>query len=83
MRSNIIAFFLLIVSTLKATDKLQTPPMGWNSYNCYGATVTEAEVKANADFMAAHLKHLGWAYIVIDYCWFYPHPAGLNNPPQN
>jgi len=83
MRSNIIAFFLLIVSTLKATDKLQTPPMGWNSYNCYGATVTEAEVKANADFMAAHLNHLGWEYIVIDYCWFYPHPAGLNNPPQN
>ena len=29
-----------------------TPPMGWNSWDCYGTTVTEAEVKANADYMA-------------------------------
>ena len=26
--------------------------MGWNSWDCYGTTVTEAEVKANADYMA-------------------------------
>ncbi len=25
------------------------PPMGWNSWDCYGPTVTEAEVRANAD----------------------------------
>jgi len=34
----------------------QTPPMGWNSYNCFGGNVTEAEVKANADYMAQNLK---------------------------
>ena len=34
----------------------QTPPMGWNSWDCYGASVTEAEVIAHADFMAEHLK---------------------------
>lgn len=28
----------------------KTPPMGWNSYNCFGGNVTEAEVKANADY---------------------------------
>jgi hypothetical protein len=62
----------------------ETPPMGWNSYNCYGAAVTEKEVKANADYMAEKLKDLGWQYIVIDYCWSYPHPPGSiqNNPPQ-
>ena len=27
----------------------QTPPMGWNSWDCYGPTVVESEVKANAD----------------------------------
>jgi len=27
----------------------ETPPMGWNSYNCYGTAVMESEVKANAD----------------------------------
>lgn len=29
-----------------------TPPMGWNSYDCYGSTVLESEVKANADSTA-------------------------------
>ena len=32
-----------------------TPPMGWNSWDCYGPTVVESEVKANADYMAQHL----------------------------
>ena len=27
------------------------PPMGWNSWDCYGPIVTEKEVKANADYM--------------------------------
>jgi len=48
----------------------QTPPMGWNSWDCYGPTVTEAEVKVNADYMAAHLKQYGWQYIVVDIRWF-------------
>ena len=47
-----------------------TPPMGWNSWDCYGPTVTEAEVKANADYMAEHLKGHGWQYIVVDIRWF-------------
>ena len=38
----------------------KTPPMGWNSYNSYGAAVTEKEVKANADYMAKKLKSFGW-----------------------
>jgi alpha-galactosidase len=46
-----------------------TPPMGWNSWDCYGTTVTEAEVKANADYMAKHLKRHGWRYIVVDIQW--------------
>jgi len=62
----------------------KTPPMGWNSYNSYGAAVAEKEVKANADYMAKKLKSFGWEYIVIDYCWSYPHPpkSTQNNPPQ-
>ena len=35
------------------------PPMGWNSYDYYDTTVTEDAVKANADYMAAHLKEFG------------------------
>ena len=46
--------------------------MGWNSWDAYGTTVTEAEVKANADYMAAHLKQQGWEYIVVDIQWSDP-----------
>ena len=52
-----------------------TPPMGWNSYDYYDTTVTEADVKANADYMAAHLKQYGWEYIIVDIQW-YAHDAG-------
>ncbi|MBF9238540.1 NPCBM/NEW2 domain-containing protein [Hymenobacter sp. BT683] len=47
-----------------------TPPMGWNSWDCYGPTVTEAEVKANADYMAKNLKSSGWEYVVVDIRWY-------------
>src|SRR6516165_10430426 len=49
-----------------------TPPMGWNSWDAYGTSVTEAEVKANADYMAAKLKSHGWQYIVVDIQWSDP-----------
>jgi alpha-galactosidase len=49
-----------------------TPPMGWNSWNCYGPSVREDEVKANADFMSKFLKKHGWQYIVIDGQWSEP-----------
>jgi len=47
-----------------------TPPMGWNSWDCYGPTVNEDEVKANADYMAKNLKKFGWEYIVVDIRWY-------------
>ncbi|MDR1980440.1 MAG: glycoside hydrolase family 27 protein [Tannerellaceae bacterium] len=47
-----------------------TPPMGWNSWDCYGPTVEEHEVKANADYMARELKDYGWEYVVVDIRWF-------------
>ena len=39
-----------------ATGPAATPPMGWNSWDAYGTTVTETQVKANADAMADKLK---------------------------
>ena len=47
-----------------------TPPMGWNSYDYYDTTVNEEQVKANALYMAEHLKEFGWEYIVIDIEWY-------------
>ena len=45
-------------------------PMGWNSYDYYDTNVNEAQVKANADYMAEHLKPYGWEYIVVDIQWY-------------
>ncbi|MDO4464628.1 MAG: glycoside hydrolase family 27 protein [Bacillota bacterium] len=52
--------------------KEKTAPMGWNSWDCYGASVTEETVKKNADFMAKYLKEYGWEYIVVDIQWYEP-----------
>jgi|HubBroStandDraft_6_1064221.scaffolds.fasta_scaffold07718_4 alpha-galactosidase len=51
-----------------------TPPMGWNSWDSYGRTITEAQVKANAHWMAKNLKRFGWKYVVIDEGWYIGNP---------
>lgn len=50
----------------------KTAPMGWNSWDCYGAAVTEDIVRQNARFMAEHLKQYGWEYVVVDIQWYEP-----------
>ena len=83
---NLISFslFILTISLAACVQKqnrqhfqkgefknwAQTPPMGWNSWDCYGPTVEENEVKANADYMAEKLLKFGWQYIVVDIRWF-------------
>ncbi len=67
-------FFLIAATVAFAADApiASTPPMGWNSWDSYGTTITEAEVKANANAMAAKLKRHGWQYIVVDIQWSDP-----------
>lgn len=49
-----------------------TPPMGWNSWDCYMSAVTEAQLLENAAYMAEHLKPYGWEYVVCDIQWYEP-----------
>jgi len=72
IESVFLSLILAVAAAAAQTDPnvAQKPPMGWNSYDCFGFSVTEAEVKANADYMAAHLKAYGWEYIVIDFLWY-------------
>lgn len=56
-----------------------TPPMGWNSWDGYGTTISESQVKANADWLAAHLKPYGWQYVVVDMEWFVTNPTAEGN----
>lgn len=78
MKNHFLLFIILVsLSTnLFAQEKKEfhnwalTPPMGWNSWDCFGPSVVESEVKANADYMAANLKQYGWEYVVVDIRWY-------------
>ncbi len=54
------------------------PPMGWNSWDCFAANVTEQELLANAKIMAEKLAKFGWEYVVCDIQWSEP-LAGTEN----
>lgn len=47
-----------------------TPPMGWNSWNVWGTSVTAAKIKAAADsFIKENLINYGYRYVNIDDAW--------------
>jgi alpha-galactosidase len=79
-----ILAFITTMSIAAAQQIAATPPMGWNSYNCYGSAVHEDEVKTNARYLAKYLKPYGWQYVVVDFLWSYDNPPGSNigNPFQ-
>jgi hypothetical protein len=56
-----------------------TPPMGWNSWDSYGTTITEGDVRANAKWIAENLKPFGWQYVVVDMEWFAINPKASGN----
>ena len=55
-----------------------TPPMGWNSWDSFATTVTEAQTKAQADVMGEQLKRFGWEYITVDIQWYEPNATGFD-----
>jgi alpha-galactosidase len=56
-----------------------TPPMGWNSWDSFGTTITEPDFKANAQWFADNLKSFGWQYVVVDMEWFVTNPTPEGN----
>jgi alpha-galactosidase len=83
-----LAAFIYFSATAQKSDQLATkPPMGWNSWDCFGMDVTDEQIRSTADYMAKNMKNAGWNYIIVDMGWFYG--EGLNtsnfrmvNPPQ-
>ncbi|MDD4018634.1 MAG: NPCBM/NEW2 domain-containing protein [Kiritimatiellae bacterium] len=47
-----------------------TPPMGWNSWNCFAHAVSDGKIREAADAMVKSglIRH-GWSYINIDDYW--------------
>ena len=79
--------FVILLTTLLPGQTASTsavaprPPMGWNSWDSYGTTVREDQVKANADAMARDLAKYGWQYIVVDIQWYEPNAQGHDYKP--
>jgi len=56
----------------------QTPPMGWNSWDGFATTVTEAQTRAQADVMKAKLAAHSWNLITVDIQWYEPNATGFD-----
>ncbi len=53
-----------------ANKLARTPPMGWNSWNCWAGAIDDTKVRAAADAMVkSGLAAHGYQYINIDDCW--------------
>ncbi len=69
-------FLLLSISISLAQTKkdtwASTPPLGWNSWDIFGTSVTEAQIKEQADAMAKYLLPSGYKYLTVDIQWYEP-----------
>ena len=66
--------------TAPAAKVALTPPMGWNSWDAFGLTITEEQFRANVKVEANQLKSFGWNYAVIDEGWFFFNPEDRPKP---
>lgn len=58
-----------------------TPPLGWNSWNCWGLSVSDEKVRQSADYMVSSgLINHGWTYINIDDGWEDTHVDSVIRP---
>ncbi len=57
---------------MKHTDFAPYPPMGWNSWDCYGAAVNEEQLLGNALYMRDNLLEYGWNLVTCDIQWSEP-----------
>jgi hypothetical protein len=57
-----------------------TPPMGWNSWDSYGLTITEQQFRDNVAVLRDKLLPYGWRYAVIDEGWFFENPQDRDKP---
>ncbi len=74
---RIFAVFAVLLTTAQsapadsqASPLAATPPMGWNSWNCFGRKVTDADIRQAADIMVSSgMRDAGYLYVNIDDAW--------------
>jgi hypothetical protein len=70
---------------IRCGDRISlTPPLGWNSWNCWGLSVSDKKVRQSADAMkSSGLIDHGWTYINIDDGWEDKHDKDGNILPNS
>jgi hypothetical protein len=80
---KILFGFVLAVGVVAGAQQgqvAQTPPMGWNSWDAYGLTITEPAFRENVKVLQEKLLPFGWEYAVIDEGWFFENPQDRDKP---
>jgi hypothetical protein len=73
--ASVFAALIAALSFAAQPPKLaSTPPMGWNSWDSYGLSITESEFRSNVDVLAEKLQPYGWNYAVVDEGWYLSNP---------
>jgi alpha-galactosidase len=87
MRPRLIlgsALLLLSSALLHAEEQpkfwkwAEKPVMGWNSWDCFGTSVTEKQIKEHADYIAKNLKEYGYTLVTVDIQWYEPKSTGFD-----
>lgn len=67
MKRILIAIIILLSSTHYINAQVETPTMGWSSWNTFSVNISEDIIKGQADAMVSQgLKDVGYQYINID-----------------
>lgn len=67
MKRILIAIIILLSSTHYINAQVETPTMGWSSWNTFSVNISEDIIKGQADALVSQgLKDVGYQYINID-----------------
>jgi hypothetical protein len=66
----------LPVKAAAARPLAPTPPMGWNSWNSFATTITEAQTLEQAAILQRELLPAGYDILTVDIQWYEPEARG-------
>ena len=72
MRIKVICISILSILSISVLRAVETPTMGWSSWNAFGFEISEDIIKSQADaLIETGLKNAGYKYVNIDDGYFW------------